>query len=150
VQVRSRWDPEAEVQKEGRGWLDGPQVDIEVSTPFRNGWIYDETRGTRRWIIPSLPDWDISPEDVEKREIIHCWADEGPGWNSMRILCRGTHIQTYVNGILIADYEGAGVLDDTDHRKHRVGLHGHIALQLHAHSENHIRFKDIAIRILEE
>lgn len=148
VQVRSRWDPQARVEKEHLGWLDGPQVDIEVSSPFRNGWIYDETREVKHWIDPVLPDWKISPSDVEERKVIHYWADQDPGWNEMRIICKGTRITTYVNNIRIADYEGSGVLDDEVHRRYRVGMKGHIALQLHKHSENHLRFKDIEIREL--
>ena len=149
IQVRSRWDPDAEVEKEGRGWLDGPQVDIEVAAPFRNGWIYDETRDVKHWIDPVLPDWKITPEDVEQRKVIHYWADEEPGWNDMRIVCEGTRITTWVNGILIADYDGSGVLDDEAHSKYGVGMKGHIAIQLHKNSENHMRFRDIEIRILD-
>jgi hypothetical protein len=150
VQVRSRWDPDAKMHEEYVGWLDGPQVDIEVSTPFRNGWIYDETRELKHWIDPVMPSWDISPDDVEKRKVIHYWADEEPGWNEMRIICKGTRISTYVNNIRITDYDGSGVLDDKAHRKHEVGLKGHIALQLHGHSENHLRFKDIELRKLKQ
>ena len=59
VQIRSRYDDHAQVDADFIGWLDGAQIDIEPNNPWRNGFIYDETRGTRRWIYPSLPDWKI-------------------------------------------------------------------------------------------
>lgn len=140
VQVRSRYDREAQ-------WLDGPQVDIHPPAPWRTGLIYDETRGWKRWIHPMLPDWNIGPEHAPAR-----WqwrhADEGSGWNEIRILCDGTRIRTMVNGHVITDRDFAGVLDDEHHRTRRAGLQGHIALQLHARDELYIQFRNIAVREL--
>lgn len=140
VQVRSRYDREAQ-------WLDGPQVDIHPPAPWRTGLIYDETRGWKRWIQPMLPDWNIGPEHAPpKWECRH--AGEGGGWNELRILCRGTRIRTVVNGHVITDRDFAGILDDPLHRARRVGLRGHIALQLHTRDELYIRFRNIATRRL--
>jgi len=148
IQIRSRYDENAKVDGEIIGWLDGPQVDIEPNNPWRNGFIYDETRGTRRWIYPSLPDWKISEEEYAPKKVVFYWNDEGPGWNDMRIICNGNHILTFVNNIKVADYYGTGVLDDEDHVKNNVSVKGHIAIQLHKHSNNFIRYKDIEIREL--
>ncbi len=138
VQVRSRYDREAQ-------WLDGPQVDIHPPAPWRTGLIYDETRGWKRWIHPLLPDWNIGPEHAPpKWEWRH--ADEGSGWNEIRILCEGTRIRTTVNGHVIADRDFAGILDDAHHRQRGVGLRGHIALQLHTRDELYIQFRNIAVR----
>ncbi len=73
VQVRSRWDPEAMVHDMpgNKGWLDGPQVDIDPTSPWRNGLIYDETRGHRRWINPSLADWKIDSAAWAPKRFIH-------------------------------------------------------------------------------
>ena len=136
VQVRSRYDHEA-------GWLDGPQVDIHPPAPWRTGLIYDETRGTRRWIHPSLENWRIDESHARPG-----WKWHRDAWNELRIVCRGTRIQTWVNGVPISDFDGHGVLDDEDHRKRRVGLHGHIALQLHLKDELRIQYKDIRLRPL--
>ena len=46
-------------------------------------------------------------------------------------------------------FDGTGILDDAAHRSHNVGLHGHLALQLHAGDDLKIRFKDLRIRSLE-
>ncbi|MDZ7725925.1 MAG: family 16 glycoside hydrolase [candidate division KSB1 bacterium] len=150
VQIRSRYDDKAVVDEGGQaGWLDGPQVDIEPQNPWRNGFIYDETRDTRRWIHPSLPDWKIDKETYAPKRVIYYWEDEETGWNDMTIICRGTHIKTRVNNVVVSDYDGAGVLDDNAHQKYKVGMRGHIALQLHKNSQNKIWFKDIELRELK-
>jgi len=141
VQFRSRYD-------ESAGWLDGPQVDVHPPTPWRTGLIYDETRETERWIFPSLEDWKIEPAQGPK-EWKWLYADEGDGWNEVRIIARGTKVTTVVNGITITDFDGAGILDDEAHRTHDVGLKGHFALQLHMRDELLIQFKDIRVRALE-
>lgn len=137
VQIRSRYDDEAR-------WLDGPQVDLHPPAPWRSGLIYDETRGTQRWVYPSLPDWKILPEQGPRQ---WTWrhASEGSGWNDVEIRCEGSRIVTRVNGHIIADFDGAGILDDEAHRSRKVGRRGYIALQLHSKDETHIQFRDIEV-----
>jgi len=140
IQVRSRYDREA-------WWLDGPQVDIHPPAPWRTGLIYDETRGWKRWIHPMLPDWNIGPEHAPAAwEWRH--AGEGNGWNQIVVRCQGTRIRTVVNGRIITDRDFSGILDDEHHRARRVGLSGHIALQLHTRDELFIRFRNLALREL--
>jgi len=146
VQVRSRYDDSATVETGIKGWLDGPQIDIEPSIPWRNGLIYDETRVTKRWINPSMPDWNISESDLSPADVDIYYVDEGSGWNDLTIICNGMHIKTIVNNVVVSDYDGTGVLDDSGHIKYKVGSKGHIALQLHKNSENYIRFRNILIR----
>ncbi|MCW5965876.1 MAG: DUF1080 domain-containing protein [Bryobacterales bacterium] len=136
VQIRSRWDAAKE-------WLHGPQVDIHPPTPWRNGLIYDETWEARRWIHPSLPNWDIAPEQGPST-----WTWRAGEWNQMEILCRGGRITTKVNGVVITDKDLSAVLFDEAHQNHRVGRSGQIALQLHTRDELKIEFKDIRIRTL--
>lgn len=140
VQVRSRWDEVAQL-------LDGPQVDINPPAPFRTGLLYDETRETHRWIHPSLPDWRIDPAQGPAHWVWK-YSGEGDGWNLLDIACRGTRIRTTLNGVQMADFNGAGILDDAAHRSHNVGLKGHIALQLHTHDDLYIQFKDLLLRVL--
>ncbi len=145
VQVRSRYDDGPGAPR--GGWLDGPQVDIHPRGPWRNGLIYDETREEKRWICPSRKNWKITREQGVK-DVKFKYADEGDGFNEMHITCRGTRITTVVNGVTACDFDGKGVLDNAAHRKHNVGLRGHIALQLHAGDRLRIRFRDIRIRQL--
>jgi len=137
VQVRSRYDDQA-------GWLDGPQVDIHPPDAWRTGLIYDETRGTRRWISPSLKGSAITRDQGPKE--FRWKADD---WNDLYIRCEGTKILTRLNGLTMTDFDGKGVLDDEDHRKHNVGLKGHIALQLHTGDKLLIEYKDIEVRELK-
>ncbi len=73
-------------------------------------------------------------------------ADDRDVWNEVQVTCRGTKIETVINGITIADYDGAGRLDDEAHRSRNVGLKGRIGLQIHPGNELLIRFKDIEVR----
>ncbi len=149
VQFRSRFDENTIEENGVPGWLDGPQVDINPTAPFRNGFIYDETRDVKRWIHPGLPNWNIKKEDVPSKKVIFYFDDEQTGWNDMTIIAKGMKITTLVNNIVISEYDGSGVLDDETHKKHRVGTQGHFALQLHKNSSNCIRFKDIEVRKLK-
>lgn len=137
IQIRSRYSP----HPKGNGmWMNGPQIDIHTPTPYRVGLIYDETFGTQHWIHPVKPNWKINPEDA-KHEVL--WHKDD--WNTLRIKAVGTKIQTWLNGKLVSDYDGEGVLNDADHQKHNVGIKGHIALQLHARDDLALQFKDIHI-----
>lgn len=138
IQIRSRYDDEAQ-------WLDGPQVDIHPPAGWRSGLIYDETRGVRRWIHPSLKGSGIAPAQGPEN-----WKWNRDGWNDVYIKCRGTSILTMINGVTIACYDGAGTLDDAIHKRRRVGAKGHIALQLHKGCRLHIAFRDIQIRACKD
>ncbi|MDZ7639367.1 MAG: DUF1080 domain-containing protein [Bryobacterales bacterium] len=137
VQIRSRWDAAKE-------WLHGPQVDIHPPAPWRSGLVYDETWEARRWIHPSLPNWNIEPAQGPSK-----WKWKAGEWNDLHITCRGGRITTRVNGVVITDEDLSAVLFDEAHRNHRVGRTGQIALQLHARDELKIAYRDIRVRTLE-
>jgi peptidoglycan/xylan/chitin deacetylase (PgdA/CDA1 family) len=142
IQVRSRYDDEA-------GWLNGPQVDINPPGPWRNGFIYDETKGVQVWLWPDVG----RPANAKPEHAPEGWkwfhADDKEAWNDVHIVCQGTKIKTVVNRVTVADYDGSGRLDDEAHRAHNVGMKGHIALQIHSGRQLLIRFKDIEVRELE-
>ncbi len=139
IQVRSRYDDQSH-------WLDGPQIDINPPGPWRNGFIYDETREAGVWLWPDVG----GPANAKPEHAPAGWkwqhADDKDRWNDVLIICRGTKIKSVINGVTIADYDGAGRLDDDAHRRHQVGMRGHIGLQIHPGDELLIRFKDIEIR----
>lgn len=139
IQVRSRYDDQA-------GWLDGPQVDINPPGTWRNGFIYDETRGVQAWLWPDVgKPANAKPEHAPLGS--KWWhADHRRVWNEVQVTCKGTRITTVVNGVTIADYDGAGRLDDETHRMRNVGMKGHIGLQIHPGGQLRIRFKDIEIK----
>lgn len=141
IQVRSRYDDEA-------GWLDGPQVDINPRGPWRNGFIYDETREVKQWISPITG----PPSKAKPHHAPEGWkwfhADREDAWNDVHIICRGAKIKTVINGVTVVDYDGAGVLDDEAHRARDVGMKGHILLQIHPGGPLLIRFKDIMLKAI--
>ncbi len=145
VQVRSRW--EVSEGDPGGGRMHGPQVDIHPPLPWRTGLIYDETSEVQRWINPSLPDWNIQLSNGPKKWLFYYANDPNP-WNEMIIRCQGSQITTTVNRMVISDFDGEGILNDSNHKKHNVGVSGFIALQLHGRHELKIHFKDIFIRKL--
>jgi len=144
VQFRSRFDDTA-----SGGWLHGPQVDIHppAAMPWRTGLIYDETREERRWISPSLKNARMDPA-LKPAHHVFKYAEDGDGWNELTLVCMGTHVKTIVNGVVVTDWDGAGVLDNAAHVEHNVGRVGHFALQLHTGDQLRIRFKDIQVREL--
>lgn len=146
VQIRCRYD---DLPGNG-GWMNGPQVDINPAKPmpWRTGLIYDETYEERRWIYPDLKNWNM-PAEYEPRRYKIRYAEDNNEWNDLVIICKGMHIKTIVNGIVVSDWDGTGVLDNAFHQKHNVGKSGHIGLQLHDADQLKIRFKDIRIMELK-
>lgn len=144
VQFRSRYDSSIE-----GGWLHGPQVDIHppADMPWRTGLIYDETKGEQRWVFPSLKDWNMDPK-YKPEQFVFKYSGEGDGWNELTIRCQGLKVKTTLNGLVRTDWDGAGVLDNPAHVKHRVGRSGHFALQLHSGDQLRIKFKEVRIRRL--
>ena len=140
IQVRSRYN-------EG-GDIDGPQIDIHPPAPFRTGLLYDESDQYNRWLFPSLPDWNITPEQGKNRSGFY-YADDIPAWNHMHIICRGTDIKVILNGIVVTDYDGKGILNDAIHKRQNVGMKGKIGLQIHGSDEILIRFKDVLLKKLK-
>ncbi|MBI9018325.1 MAG: DUF1080 domain-containing protein [Phycisphaerae bacterium] len=146
VQFRSRYDQSVSAPK--GGWLNGPQVDIHPATPLRTGLIYDETHGVNRWICPSLKNSAMvvskAPKGAHVTKLVYADNDLH-AWNTLKLVCDGMKIQTWVNNNKVCDFDGTGLLDDQKHKTCNVGIKGHIALQLHNRDELLIRYKDIIV-----
>ena len=103
--------------------IKGVQVEVDPNPGMHTGGLYES--GGRGWL--TLPS-----EEAEK-------ALHVGGWNEVRAVVRGPHVQTWVNGVVAVDY--------TDPKpKYTEGI---VALQLHAGGEGKMRFKDIVIRAIE-
>jgi hypothetical protein len=144
VQFRSRYDASTE-----GGRLHGPQVDIHppADMSWRTGLIYDETLEERRWVFPSLKNWEM-PLTYKPEQHVFKYAEDGDGWNDLTLRCQGMNVTTVVNGTVRTRWDATGVLDNEAHRNRNVGSRGYFALQLHSGDELRIRFKDIQIREL--
>jgi len=130
IQIRSRYNAET-------GWMQGPQVDVDPPNPQNTGKLWNEGPGPHRW---------LSHEPV--KDLKFFYADQGDGWNDMEITAKGMKIQVVLNGVTTVDYDGAGVLDDEQHKKANVGTRGVIGLQIHSGQELKLRFKDLRIKEL--
>jgi hypothetical protein len=139
VQIRSRYDDQV-------GWLDGPQIDINPPGPWRTGMIWDETRGSGRWLHPPIPKGQWVDPSMANPGLVLYHADDQPAWNALEVRAVGPKVTVVLNDVLVTSYDGAGVLDNDLHRERGVGLNGHIALQIHTGDQLKIRFKDIVLR----
>ena len=107
------------------GRVHGPQVEIE-SAPGESGYVYSEGTG-RGWITKQQPVKD---------------AYQNGKWNRFVVRANGDRIQTWVNGISIAD-----CIDTESSKK------GFIGLQVHGIKRDtgpfEVRWRDIRVRELK-
>ncbi|MFG0262523.1 MAG: DUF1080 domain-containing protein, partial [Novipirellula sp. JB048] len=120
VQIRSRSRKEF---KNGR--VHGPQVEIE-SAPGESGYLYSEGTG-RGWLTQDQPIKD---------------AYQNGRWNRFVVRAVGERIQTWVNGMKIADH--------SDSESSQAGF---VGLQVHGIAKGsgpfQVRWRDIRVRIIE-
>ena len=145
VQIRSRYNENPLAA--GGYWLDGAQVDIDPPTQWRTGLIYDETFEEKRWIYPSLKNWEIDKSHAPAK-VVFVFGNDNDEWNDLVIVCKGNKITTRLNNIIVTDWDGTGILDNENHVRRNVHKKGHIAFQLHVKDQLKIRYKDIYIREL--
>lgn len=119
VQIRSQARPEGQRER-----VYGYQVEIDPSPRRWTGGIYDE--GRRGWIAPLAG----QPEAMGAFK---------PGqWNTMRVVCEGARLRTWINDVACADL--------TDGMTPR----GFVALQVHGvggkKEEMEVRWRSVRIR----
>lgn len=138
IQVWSRYDEEQQ-------WLNGPQIDIHPSGPWRTGMMWDETRGYQRWIFPDLPDgkWVDPDMAINKSETYYAGMEQE--WNEIQVLCEAGSIKAFLNGVQVTDFDNPEMLGDSIHTSKGVGTAGYLFLQIHSHDQLQIRFKDIEL-----
>ncbi len=141
VQIRSRYDEEDY-------WLDGPQIDVHPPEPWRTGFIWDETRGEKRWIYPDLPQDENVNEEMRDKKAPFYYSDDEEKWNELEIYADGNKIQAWLNGEQITNFKNKKILNNKVHLDHEVGKDGCIGLQLHSSDELKMKFKDIFIKEL--
>jgi quinoprotein glucose dehydrogenase len=115
IQIRSQVRP---MQGTGEGFevsagrVNGPQVEIRrfYKGQPATGLLYGEAMGTN-WLSSSDKIAEGHPYFVDD------------GWNSLRIVARGTRIQTWVNGRQVEDL--------TDEEVYKTHPRGFIGLQIH-------------------
>lgn len=135
VQFRSHfYDKETTVEKKGKAKkfpadrVFGYQYEIDPTPRAFTGGVYDEAR---RGVFLA----DLANNEAARK------AFKGGEWNKARIECKGTHIQTWINGVKATDFE-----DD-------VSAKGIIALQVHGIGDkkpgDEVRWRNIRIKELK-
>ena len=121
IQTRSQYDPAA---NDGKGRVQGRQVEIDPSDRAWTGGIYDEAR--RGWLYPL--DLNEKAKSAYKQE----------EFNRIRIEAIGDELRTWVNGV------PTSYVIDTIDRKGFIGLQVHsIADDLHGKK---VYFKNVRIQ----
>lgn len=125
--------------------MQGPQIDIHPPLPFRTGLLYDETDGVKHWLYPTTTSWRLEDFPSPKNLVIY---DDGIQWNTLVLKCKGTQITTKINGVVLTNFDGEGVLNDTLHKQMGVGMEGLLSIQLHRKHDIFIQFKNCFIKRL--
>lgn len=115
IQIRSHVDEE-------RNRFFGYQIEIDTSDRAWSGGLYDE--GRRGWLD------DLKEQDEARA------AFRNGEWNEYRIVCRGDHIRSWVNGVPCADFH-----DDAD-------ASGHIGFQVHSGMGAEVKWGKPRIKVL--
>ncbi len=123
VQIRSASNPEKD-----KGRVHGPQV--EIATNGTAGYVYGEGLGTG-WLTPEMKD------EAAKKAFMN------GKWNKYRVVANGTHIQTWVNDVPVADF-----------KEEKTGMKsGFIGLQVHGIKAGtgpfQVRWKNILVKELK-
>lgn len=121
----------------------GYQAEVDGSERCWSGGLYDE--GRRKWLWPGRDaTTNVAAKAKTKEEgMAHFAKPEVKGalkrndWNRYRIVCKGDHIQVFVNDVAITD-----VHDSTDTK-------GPIAIQHHGEKGQIYKFRNLRIRALK-
>ena len=143
IQYRSKHITEG--KKASNRWVvGGYQHEIRNQEDFPNvpSFIYDEkgTRG-RICLVGEQAVWKADGKKVLRNDLISAEdfkelmkVDE---WNDVIIIAKGSHIQHYLNGKLVLDFD--------DQHPEKAFSEGILALQLHAGKPMWTEFKDIRL-----
>lgn len=121
----------------------GYQSEVDGSDRRWSGGLYDE--GRRKWIWPGRDGTTNIADKAKTREagMAHFAQPEVKNalkrndWNTYRIVCKGPHIQVYVNNVLVTD-----VWDSTD-------AAGPIGIQHHGEKGQTYKFRNLRIKELK-
>ena len=97
----------------------------DIGDPKYWGALYDESRRKKMLVEPDM----TKIEPVLKRD----------DWNHYRILCEGSRIQLWVNGVQTVDYTEA----DTS-----IAMTGKIGIQIHGGANTEVRYKNLVLKEL--
>jgi hypothetical protein len=123
----------------------GYQIDIQ-SGAEHYGKLYDEGGRGRVCMCGEQVVWDKLTEGKDAGKYGKAkatpidgdaWkkAEKKDDWNEIRVVGKGNHIETFLNGVKVLDF--------TDNEEEKRSKKGFIALQIHAGAPMRIEFKDL-------
>ena len=128
--------------------LKGYQYEILNGEKNYTGAVYDE-HGTRGYIDPFIPaKWIKTQKPVYDQlvakhgESVKAFAKRTReifkmrGWNTIKIRCAGGHVQTWLNGVMQADFQ------DAEDEGYKAGV---IGLQLHSGKKCDVSWRNIRL-----
>ena len=112
---------------------------------LRTGFMWDETRGNQRWIFPDIPkdEWVDSSMAINKFPF---YFEDDNKWNHLRVEALDLKVKAWLNDVLVTDFDGSEILNDSIHKKYDVVGKGHIGLQIHTKDELKIKFREIRVK----
>jgi len=96
--------------------------------------LYDEAR--RGWLFPNKSNKEQCSEFTAQGRKLFKWD----GWNTIKIRCKGNHIQTWLNGEKRVDF--------TDEDKKNDTREGFFGLQVHGGKSCNVRWKNLRLKQL--
>lgn len=126
----------------------GYQAEIDPSPRRWSGGLFDQ--GRRKWLYPEHPQRSHKDDDFIKSHL-PAWSEQQaeaykPGeWNALRVVCDGSSIKIFLNGILTTH------LEDIKDDEGVIGLqhHGSKSYKESGLRDNVVRFKNIFIQELK-
>lgn len=105
------------------GVVHGYQVEIDTNNPATAGSLYEEQR--RGWLQDATKNSDRAKKAFKNGQ-----------WNKYRVVAKGDHFQTWVNGVQVADMRDP------------VSRYGFIGLQVHRHDQagKEVRWRNLRIK----
>ncbi len=138
----------------GKYRITGYQAEVE-NAPGKVGFLYHE--GGRAWLV-NVGDLMVIDPDGEKvvrgrvndpKQLIEDGYYHDKDWNEYDIICRGNHLQHFLNGyqtMELIDNDRLTAPDPQD--RNGASRKGVLALQLHAGPPMIVEFKDIRVKRL--
>ncbi len=122
------------LQKDGNGLVNGYQCEHDNGKD--RAWtagLFDEKR--RGWLFPNKANAEQCKAFTEQGNKVFKWE----GWNEIRILCEGNHIQIFLNGEKRVDFVDEGK---------EFTPEGFFGMQVHSGKATNVRWRNLRIKEL--
>ena len=120
--------------EDGNGRVNGYQCEGDNKDRSWTAGLYDEAR--RGWLFPNKGNKEQCEKFTAQGRKLFKWDD----WNTIKIRCKGNHIQTWLNGEKRVDF-----IDKDEKHDTREGFFG---LQVHGGKSCNVRWRNLRLKQL--